>query len=730
MCTIPVAQPARHHDRAGKLQSPAVQSRVPEQGYDVEAVFPDDTSGGGDFMKRPGMRAMLAYLDAQPEKRYVVIFDDLKRFARDTEFHFKLKSEFAARGARIECLNYNFDDTPEGKFVETIFAAQGELEREQNRRQTLQKMRARVEKGYWVFQAPRGYRYARSREHGKLLVPDEPVASIVREAMEGYASGRFDSQVEVKRFLEAQPEYPKELPNGEIRNQRVFELMTRPVYAGYVEAATWGISLRKGHHEGLISFATYQRIQERLTEGAKAPARKDLNADFPLRGFVLCDDCDKPLTACWSRSKTGTRHPYYLCSTKGCESYRKSIRRDDMEGEFEAILHRLQPRGRFIELARAMFDAAWDMRLAQAKSHAESLKRDQADVQKQIDQLLDRIVEASNGSVIAAYEARINKLEIRKLALAEKAAVAGKSRHTREELFEPALTFLSKPWKLWETGRLDLRRIVLRLAFSSRISHRRGEGFRTPNLALPFKHLEEICMGKCKMAHRGGFEPPTPRFVVWCSIQLSYRCRALRAPPRRVAVCSERAGGMQEGNFTQGVATLRRPARPAGSPHVLTQGHARPDALRARTSPRRLPAPPPAPRSPPRPRPAPQAPAGAPCPRPAPPARWPGRKPCPRPSANATAGSRVRSRPAPSSRAAGTRPCPGPRPSPPRRSPWRPPAAAGGRRSGSRRGTARPRGASPVPGGVRRIRGGRRSPARRARPRRRASPAWSPRPPG
>ena len=25
------------------------------------------------------------------------------------------------------------------------------------------------------------------------------------------------------------------------------------------------------------------------------------------------------------------------------------------------------------------------------------------------------------------------------------------------------------------------------------------------------------------LARRGGFEPPTPRFVVWCSIQLSYR---------------------------------------------------------------------------------------------------------------------------------------------------------------------------------------------------------------
>ncbi len=30
------------------------------------------------------------------------------------------------------------------------------------------------------------------------------------------------------------------------------------------------------------------------------------------------------------------------------------------------------------------------------------------------------------------------------------------------------------------------------------------------------------------MAHRGRFELPTPRFVVWCSIQLSYRCLPTR----------------------------------------------------------------------------------------------------------------------------------------------------------------------------------------------------------
>ena len=190
------------------------------QGYAVEAVFPDDASGGGDFMKRPGMVALLSYLDAQPGKNYVVIFDDLKRFARDTEFHIKLRREFQQRRARIERLNFKLDDSPEGKFVETIFAAQGELEREQNRRQVIQKMMARVEKGYWVFHPPVGYRYASDRVHGKLLVRDEPLASIVAEALEGFASGRFRSQAEVKRFLESQPDFPKDLPNAKCASGR------------------------------------------------------------------------------------------------------------------------------------------------------------------------------------------------------------------------------------------------------------------------------------------------------------------------------------------------------------------------------------------------------------------------------------------------------------------------------------------------------------------------------
>ena len=85
------------------------------------------------------------------------------------------------------------------------------------------------------------------------------------------------------------------------------------------------MSLRPGRHEGLISLETFERIQQRLNGKAKVPNRADLNADLPLRGFVLCGDCGSPLTSCWPTSKTGAKHPCYWCHNKNCASHRKSI---------------------------------------------------------------------------------------------------------------------------------------------------------------------------------------------------------------------------------------------------------------------------------------------------------------------------------------------------------------------------------------------------------------------
>jgi len=477
------------------------------KGYVVDAVFPDDVSGGGDFIKRPGMVALLAYLDAMPNENYIVIFDDLKRYARDTEFHLKLRRIMAERGATRECLNFNFEDTPEGKFIETMLAAQGELEREQNGRQVVQKMKARLEQGFWVFGAPVGYRYGKSKFGGKQLFRDEPVASIIQEALEGYAAGRFQTQAEVKRFLDCHPLYPKD-KNGVVHNTRVAELLTRPTYAGYIEAPNWGISLRKGHHEPVISYQTFLKIQDRIKQGAYAPARKNINADFPLRGFVICSDCETPLRSCWSRGKR-QHHPYYLCQNKTCSSYGKSIRRSDMEGQFETILQRMQPTPSLLQILKTMIEHAWAQRAAQAKNWKACMHKELQKLDAQIDTFLDRIVESDNQTTIKAYERKVSELQKQKLSMADKIENGMQTSKPFEEVLEHATSFLANPYMLWKSGNLELQKLVIKLAFTARLPYCRINGYRTPKTSLPFKMLASISNAKKGLVELSGIEPLT-----------------------------------------------------------------------------------------------------------------------------------------------------------------------------------------------------------------------------
>ena len=475
------------------------------KGYDVVEVFTDDLSGS--LTARPGMDAMLCWIRQNRALSPIVLIDDISRLARGLEAHLKLRAEIDAAGGRLESPSIEFGEDSDSLLVENLLASVAQHQREKNGEQVRNRMRARITSGYWCFKAPVGYRYERVAGHGNLLVRDEPLASIIQEALEGYAEGRFSSQAEVKRFLEAQPEYPKDLPNGEIRMQRVSELLSRSTYAGYIEVPRWGITLRKGHHEGLIDLPTWQKIQDRREARNLKPFRKDIAEDFPMRGYVNCADCDNPMTSCWSKGSK-KRYAYYLCDTKGCVSYRKSIPRSQIEEGFSDILKTLQPNKSLIDVAKAMFRDLWDARLANARACERALQRQLDDVIKQSDALLERIVEATSAPVIAAYEKKIEKLEREKLVLAEKLANLEPPTGRFEQTFELAWAFLSNPWKIWDFDNLTLRRTVLKLAFSKPLTYDRNEGYRTPITSLPFKALGEFEDSLCKMVRSRRLELP------------------------------------------------------------------------------------------------------------------------------------------------------------------------------------------------------------------------------
>lgn len=497
---------------SGKLsQEHRCRQYAASLGLPVEKVFGDTKTAGGDFMERPGMVAMIDYLRTHPRKRYIVIFDDLKRFARDTEFHLSLRRTLTKYKAIPYCLNFKFEDTAEGRFFETIVAAGGELERHQLGRQAVQKMTARVEQGYYVTRVPMGYRYERTKTEGALLVPNEPFASILREALEGYASGRFESRAEVQRFLESYPEWPRAKAGkrkGSINENYVTAMLRHPVYAGLVSAPYWGVSTRKGKHAGLISVETHQRIIDRLDAGKRGPARKDLSSDFPLRGFVKCT-CGTPLTASWPRGRNG-HYAYYFCFNTSCESYGKSIKRDKIEGEFKTLLETLTPSPALVSIATDMFARGWEARRKTVAGRLDGLRIQLRDVERQIEVLIDRVVEAKSQIVADALEDRIEKLNREKLVLSEKIGRGVAPPRGYDQSLRTALTFLANPCKLWDLDRIEYKRAVLKLAFAGDLQYGRNEGFRTPNLSIPFKALSDFSAARKGMVGDAGIEPATP----------------------------------------------------------------------------------------------------------------------------------------------------------------------------------------------------------------------------
>jgi site-specific DNA recombinase len=480
------------------------------RGHEVVKVIKDDMSGS--VTKRPGMDELLSYLRKTKRHSHVVIIDDISRLARGIEAHIKLRADIGSTGATLESPSIEFGEDSDSKLVENLLACVSQHSRQKNAEQTLNRMQARMQQGYWVFQAVWGYRYAPCPTGGKMLVRNEPLASILQEALEGYARGRFSSQAEVKRFLESHASVPKS-KGGVVLNERVNQLLTQPLYAGYISAPNWNIKPRRGHHEPLIDLDTFNAIQERLKGKARAAARADINADFPLRGHVCCASCNEPMTANWSKGSHGS-YPYYLCRQKGCESAGKSIARSKVEDAFEALLQKLTPATPIVNLATSAFGDLWNNQVFKAAENKKAIKREMAETDAKVKQFLDRITETDNKSVITAYEARIAELEAKKFISIEQMAKCDAPVKDFDDSFRTALEFLASPWNLWKSDRMEDKQMALKLTFPNRLLFDRNDGFRTPELSLPFKALGDFSVLKREMARPERFERPTLRFVV------------------------------------------------------------------------------------------------------------------------------------------------------------------------------------------------------------------------
>lgn len=472
--------------------------------YEIEKVFKEKGISGALF-DRPAIQELLTYIDNHPHKQYVVIFDDLKRFARDYEVHKKLKLELSvARQVKLECLNFNFEDTPESEFIEGILALHGELERKQNRRQVIQKMKARLERGYWAFCPPPGLINKKTDEHGKILVSDEPIASILKAAIEGYEKHVFNTQYEVRDFIEAR--YIEVGIDKPISIHGVQSILTNPLYAGLIEYQPWEISLKKAKHDGFISPETFQNVQDKYLGRSKPKLNRSYSSDFPLRGFVTCACCGTKLRASWNKGRS-KRYPNYWCQANDCTYRYRTTKSWDIHPRFESILSQAKISEGKANLAKAIFIDAWEEEKTKFAQYAELTASKIDAIDSEIASLVKRVANAKRQLVADAYELEIEKLAQTKENLEETDTTP---KYTKEKFgtsLNRVYESLKNPLLLWESDSLEDKRTVLWMYFDNGLNYDYFEGFGTANFSESINLLRNPESSEFRDVEMAGSEP-------------------------------------------------------------------------------------------------------------------------------------------------------------------------------------------------------------------------------
>ncbi|MHA7774661.1 recombinase family protein [Roseibium sp. M-1] len=456
--------------------------------YEVAEVFRDEGVSGGD-VNRPGFKSMMIWLNTHRSMLPVVLIDDVSRLARDTEVHRKLRNALGAVGARLESPSIEFGEDADSMLFENIVASMAQHFRQKNGEQVRHRMKARLMNGYFTFWAPTGYRYARVKAHsGKFLVRDDPDAAVIETALCGFATGRFQTQSDVKRFLESHSIFARN-SRGEIHPQRIKNLLTNKIYAGYYEYEPWGVPLTKGKHEALITWDAFQRIQARLRESAYAPVCVDTEKEFPLKGHVVCHRCTQPLTV--YRAKGRSRHYfYYECFNNDCDEKRKSIKKDVIEKEFEEIIKKIRSQENFLLRDVSSNKKVNIKSLASKFSYIwQEDEKFQSDDESLAVSPKKKLCETGCGKVFKEWEVVSQDMEEREYL------ENWKHIYLQSQLL---IAVSGGVWRVWELASLSLRGEILRKVFAKPLRYARNIGFCDMELTSGFKFIAAYNDNQCE----------------------------------------------------------------------------------------------------------------------------------------------------------------------------------------------------------------------------------------
>jgi len=463
----------RQVDEGNSLVTQEKQAReyAQKSGYHLDRVFVE-RGESAKTNERHVLKEMLNYCEQNKGRIQVVIIPKIDRLARNRDDYGLLKGFLSRLQIRLDSVGERIEDTPVGRFTESILASVAQFDNEIRAERCKGGMIEAAKEGRWMWKAPKGYKNV--RVDGKAnIAPDERLGPIMREAFERIASGSYSSQA-VCHWLQAH--------GVRVTISRLHEILHNKAYLGIIEP--FGLN-QKGAHPfvPLVSRATFYRAQEVLRRKSQAKTYEHDHPDFPLRGTVVCE-CGRFFTAYW-KQKPRARYGYYRCM----KCPRTNIPRDRIEGAFQTELGNFKFTQRYVEQVTDAVVAHWKERYCEEIDRVERVHKEIAQLESLRSKIAIKNAEGITPDNVAKSQMDEIGIKIGALAVEQQANLPRETELTK--VLEFGTMFLTEMPFYWASSPLPERKKLQSFLYPRGLVYKKDGTFRTADYPV----LEQIKKG-------------------------------------------------------------------------------------------------------------------------------------------------------------------------------------------------------------------------------------------
>ena len=329
---------------------------------------------------RPEWQKYLTDLRKHKGQADVVLFLKWDRFSRNAGDAYQMISLLRKLGIEPQAIEQPLDlCVPENKMMLAFYLAAPEVENDRRALNVIHGMRRARKEGRYMGLAPVGYTNKTDECGRKHIAPNEPQASIIRYAFYQIADGTYNTEQIFKQAKLKGFSGSKGLFWFAIRN---------PLYCGKIFIPKYKDEesrFVKALHEPIISEALFYQVQDVL-DGRKRHYRLKVvsNASLPLRGFLICPECNKLLTG--SASKGMTKYYSYYHCTDGCSC---RFRADKVNQAFVDELKKYIPRPEIADLFKEVIVEAWEEQTNHLQDNSKQLRSQIKELEEKLSYIRD-----------------------------------------------------------------------------------------------------------------------------------------------------------------------------------------------------------------------------------------------------------------------------------------------------------------------------------------------------